>query len=102
MRPSAEEIGIGLAAVAQALINISEGLVTIEKGSPLFRHMELLMHPANAAAMKASPELLDALKGLAVTKPGVPGCWCEVGVPCSALACSAARAAIAKAEGGDS
>jgi hypothetical protein len=55
-------ISSGLAAVAQSLINISEGLTTIEKGSQLYSGMELLMEPRLAALVRAAPDLLEALK----------------------------------------
>lgn len=56
-----DQIGEGLAAVAQALINIAEGFTTIEKGSPVYRKMELLMQPEIANAMRAAPRAVALL-----------------------------------------
>jgi hypothetical protein len=90
--PDADEIGDGLAAVAQALINISEGLTTIEDGSRLTRGMDLLMRPGNANAMLAAPDLLEALEKHLAWYGG------KTGIDEGELIAST-RAAIAKARG---
>lgn len=52
----------GLAAVAQSLINISEGLTTIENGSRLTVGMSKLMEPKVANLFRMAPEMLEELR----------------------------------------
>lgn len=103
------EIGVGLAGVAQALINIGEGHTEIEAGSPVYRDMEQLMRPEVANLLNAAPELLAALSlalpALAMHTPdGARGWpaetpWTENDEPDLRRIAEIIRAAIAKATG---
>jgi hypothetical protein len=96
--PTCDAIGSGLAAVAQSLINISEGLTTIEHGSRLEAGMARLMEPEVAALLRAAPDMQRALGAFLRAVDGV-----KVGAGerfhLTTTLVDDARAALAKARG---